>query len=292
MPVAGTRWLIHNSMPVAAALDVVVFYPRCIAAILFFDARVSVMERLICKADAHSLRFLLCYVALAGMASAVEPTEVSGLKPLKERVLTQAEQQALSPEEVLSMLREGNRRFVAGTLTLRDHSAQVRKAALGQFPKAIILSCVDSRVPVEDVFDRGIGDIFVSRNAGNFVNIDVLGGMEFACKVAGAKLILVMGHEDCGAVKGAIDNVKLGNLTAMLENIRPSVAEVAEKVGEGTSADEAFVQKVTKQNVRDAIANIRKQSPVLLDLERQGRLTIVGGIYNMNTGEVEFFDES
>ncbi len=250
------------------------------------------MERLICKADAHSLRFLLCYVALAGMASAVEPTEVSGLKPLKERVLTQAEQQALSPEEVLSMLREGNRRFVAGTLTLRDHSAQVRKAALGQFPKAIILSCVDSRVPVEDVFDRGIGDIFVSRNAGNFVNIDVLGGMEFACKVAGAKLILVMGHEDCGAVKGAIDNVKLGNLTAMLENIRPSVAEVAEKVGEGTSADEAFVQKVTKQNVRDAIANIRKQSPVLLDLERQGKLKIVGGVYNMNTGEVEFFDES
>ena len=190
------------------------------------------------------------------------------------------------------MLREGNRRFAAGTLTLRDHSAQVRKAALGQFPKAIILSCVDSRVPVEDVFDRGIGDIFVTRNAGNFVNVDVLGGMEFACKVAGAKLILVMGHEDCGAVKGAIDNVKLGNLTAMLKNIRPSVAQVAEKVGEGTSGDEAFVQKVTKQNVRDAIANIRKHSPVLLDLERQGRLKIVGGIYNMDTGEVEFFDES
>ena len=212
-------------------------------------------------------------------------------KPLKERVLTRAEQEALMPAEVLEMLRAGNRRFVAGTLTLRDHSAQVRKAALGQFPKAIVLSCVDSRVPVEDVFDRGIGDVFVTRNAGNFVNVDVLGGMEFACKVAGAKLILVMGHEDCGAVKGAIDNVKLGNLTAMLKNIRPSVKEVAKKAGEGTSEDDAFVQKVTKQNVRDAIANIRKLSPVLVDLEQQGQLKIVGAVYNMDTGEVDFLEQ-
>jgi carbonic anhydrase len=236
--------------------------------------------------------FLFVFTLHASHALAEETSEIDGLQPLKERILTQAEQQALTPEQVLGMLQAGNRRFMDGTLTLRDHSAQVRKAALGQFPKAIILSCVDSRVPVEDVFDRGIGDIFVTRNAGNFVNVDVLGGMEFACKVAGAKLILVMGHEDCGAVKGAIDNVKLGNLTAMLKNIRPSVAQVAEKAGEGTSADEGFVQKVAKQNVHDAITKIRKLSPVLLDLERQGKLKVVGGIYNMNTGEVEFFDES
>ena len=236
--------------------------------------------------------FLFVFTLHASHALAEETSEIDGLQPLKERILTQAEQQALTPEQVLGMLQAGNRRFMDGTLTLRDHSAQVRKAALGQFPKAIILSCVDSRVPVEDVFDRGIGDIFVTRNAGNFVNVDVLGGMEFACKVAGAKLILVMGHEDCGAVKGAIDNVKLGNLTAMLKNIRPSVAQVAEKAGEGTSADEGFVQKVAKQNVHDAITKIRKLSPVLLDLERQGKLKLVGGIYNMNTGEVEFFDES
>ena len=132
----------------------------------------------------------------------------------------------------------------------------------------------------------------MTRNAGNFVNVDVLGGMEFACKVAGAKLILVLGHEDCGAIKGAIDNVKLGNLTAMLENIQPSVTHVADEVGRETSAHEGFVQKVAKQNVRDAIANIRKFSPVLLNLERQGKIKVVGGIYNMNSGEVKFFDES
>jgi carbonic anhydrase len=240
---------------------------------------------------AHTVGMFLFMFTLDGasLALAEETGEIDGLKPLKEKILTQAEQQALSPEEVFSMLRVGNQRFVAGTLTLRDHSAQVRKAALGQYPKAIILSCVDSRVPVEDVFDRGIGDVFVTRNAGNFVNVDVLGGMEFACKVAGAKLIVVMGHEDCGAVKGAIDNVKLGNLTAMLKNIRPSVAQVADKEGKGTSGDEKFVHQVTKQNVRDAIANIREHSPVLSDMEKAGDIAIVGGVYNMDTGKVDFF---
>ena len=241
-------------------------------------------------AHLSALLFLFGTLSSAASVIAAEPTDVSKLRPLRERVLTQAEQQALTPDQVLEMLQAGNQRFMEGTLTLRDHSAQVRKAALGQFPKAIILSCVDSRVPVEDVFDRGIGDIFVTRNAGNFVNVDVLGGMEFACKVAGAKLILVMGHDDCGAVKGAIDNVKLGNLTAMLKNIRPSVKQVAKKVGAGTSSDEQFVRKVTAQNVRDAIANIRSQSPVLVDLEKQGELKIVGGVYNMETGAVEFLE--
>lgn len=235
--------------------------------------------------------FLFVAISFATIAIADEATDVSKLQPLRERVLTQAEQQALTPEQVLEMLRAGNHRFMAGTLTLRDHSAQVRKAALGQFPKAIVLSCVDSRVPVEDVFDRGIGDVFVTRNAGNFVNVDVLGGMEFACKVAGAKLILVMGHDDCGAVKGAIDNVKLGNLTAMLKNIRPSVKEVTQEFGERTSADDEFVRKVTKQNVRDAIHNIRTQSPVLVDLEKQGDLKLVGAVYNMDSGAVEFLDD-
>lgn len=239
------------------------------------------------------LFFFLCTWQLSQVSRGAESVASAqkNAKPLKERVLTRAEQEALTPAEVLEMLRAGNRRFVAGTLTLRDHSSQVRKAALGQFPKAIVLSCVDSRVPVEDVFDRGIGDVFVARNAGNFVNVDVLGGMEFACKVAGAKLILVMGHEDCGAVKGAIDNVKLGNLTAMLKNIRPSVKEVAKKAGEGTSEDDRFVKKVTKQNVRDAIANIRKLSPILVDLEQQGQLKIVGAVYNMDTGEVDFLEQ-
>ena len=209
-----------------------------------------------------------------------------------EKVLTREEQDALSPNDVLKLLKAGNDRFVGGNLTLRDHSAQVRKASLGQFPKAIVLSCVDSRVGVEDVFDRGIGDIFVARNAGNFVTVDVLGGMEFATKVAGAKLVVVMGHEDCGAVKGAIDDVKLGNLTAMLKNIQPAVKTVEKTGMKGTSHDHEFVGKVTKQNVLDGMANVRKKSPILVELEKQGQLKIVGAVYNMDSGKVEFFDES
>lgn len=133
-------------------------------------------------------------------------------EPLVERVLTAEEQAALTPDEVIQILEEGNKRFVNNDLTKRNHSAQVRKSTYGQYPKAIVLSCVDSRVPVEDILDQGIGDIFVARVAGNFVNEDILGSMEFACKVAGAKLVLVMGHEHCGAVKAAVDDVKLGNI--------------------------------------------------------------------------------
>jgi carbonic anhydrase len=132
-------------------------------------------------------------------------------EPLIERVLSAEEQKSLTPDDVLKSLIDGNRRFVAGTLTLRDHSKQIRDAVNGQFPKAIILSCIDSRVPVEDVFDKGIGDLFVARVAGNIVNEDILGSMEFSCKLAGAKLVLVIGHEYCGAIKGSIHNLKLRN---------------------------------------------------------------------------------
>ena len=140
-----------------------------------------------------------------------------------QEVLTKEQQDALTPDAVITSFKDGNERFLNNDLTARDHSAQVRNSTLSQFPKAIVLSCVDSRVPVEDVFDRGIGDIFVARVAGNFVNEDILGSMEFACKVSGSKVILVMGHEHCGAVKAAVDNVKLGNITPMLAKIRPAV---------------------------------------------------------------------
>ena len=152
----------------------------------------------------------------AGNASENSSETIGDVKPLVNRVLTQEEQAQLTPEQVLTLLKEGNQRFVAGTLTARDHSKLVREAALGQYPKAVILSCLDSRIPVEDVFDRGIGDIFVARVAGNFENTDILGSMEFACKLAGTKLIVVLGHTACGAVKGACDDAKLGNLTGML----------------------------------------------------------------------------
>ncbi len=171
-------------------------------------------------------------------------------------MLTKEEQDKLTPDTVLELLKEGNRRFVSGTLTIRDHSQQIRDATSGQYPKAIILSCVDSRVPVEDVFDRGIGDLFVARVAGNFENTAILGSMEFACKVSGSKLVLVLGHEYCGAVKGAIDNVELGNITPMLKNIRPAIEHFTEYEGDKTSKNEEFVHMVAEQSVRGTIKDI------------------------------------
>lgn len=206
--------------------------------------------------------------------------------PISE-VLTQEERDALSPDDVLAILREGNERFVNNDLTERDHSAQIRAAVSGQHPKAAILSCVDSRVPVEDVFDRGIGDVFVGRVAGNFVNEDMLGSLEFACKVAGAKLIVVLGHEHCGAVKSAIDDVKLGNITAMLSKIRPAV-EAVDYDGERTSGNEAFVHMVCEANVRHNVDRIRAESPILKELEDGGAIKVVGATYDMDTGEVTF----
>ena len=211
------------------------------------------------------------------------------INPLVQEVLSQEQRDALSPDDVLQAFKEGNERFINNDLTARDHSAQVRKSASGQFPKAVVLSCVDSRVPVEDVFDRGIGDIFVGRVAGNFVNEDLLGSMEFGCKVAGSKLILVLGHEHCGAVKAAIDDVKLGNITAMLSKIRPAVESVQYE-GDRTSTNEAFVHQVCESNVRNTIEQIRKNSPILKELEDNGQIKIVGGIYDMDSGVVTFLN--
>lgn len=222
-----------------------------------------------------------------GQLPAEEPIVEAQSKPLVQEVLTKEERDALSPEDVLTAFKEGNQRFVNNDLTERDHSAQVRKSATGQFPKAVVLSCLDSRVPVEDVFNRGIGDIFVGRVAGNFVNEDMLGSMEFGCKVAGSKLILVLGHEYCGAIKAAVDDVKLGNITAMLSKIRPAVNSVVYE-GDRTSKNEEFVHKVCESNVRNTIDQIRANSPILKEMEDNGAIKIAGGIYDMDTGVVTF----
>jgi carbonic anhydrase len=211
-----------------------------------------------------------------------EPKEIIGLV---EDVLTKEEQDALTPDMVIQSFKEGNERFTRNDLTARNHSEQVRKSTNAQYPKAIVLSCVDSRVPVEDVFDRGIGDIFVARVAGNFVNEDILGSMEFACKVSGSKLILVMGHEHCGAVKAAVDDVKLGNITPMLSKIKPAVDSV-EYNGERTSKNDEFVSLVCKSNVKNTINNIRLNSPILKEMEDNGEIKIVGSVYDMDTGKV------
>jgi carbonic anhydrase len=214
----------------------------------------------------------------------------NNLRPLKEKTLTSVEQKALTPDMVVQSLKEGNRRFMNNDLTARDHSALVRNAAKGQYPKAVILSCVDSRVPVEDVFDKGIGDLFVARVAGNFANEDILGSMEFGCKVSGAKLILVMGHEYCGAIKAAIDQVKLGNITHMLTNIQPAVIKSSDFKGPKNSQDEDFVDYVMKNNVIHTIEVIRSKSPVLKEMEEKGEIKIVGAYYNLKTGEIKFLD--
>ncbi len=207
-----------------------------------------------------------------------------------ETVLTKEEQDALTPEEVLESLRAGNERFVRSDLTARDHSFQIRESADAQFPKAIVLSCVDSRVPVEDVFDKGIGDIFVARVAGNFVNDDILGSMEFATKVAGAKLILVLGHENCGAIHAAIDGAELGNITKMLTNIKPAIMISNVSQGPKNSKNRLFVHEVSENNVRIAMEQIVKHSELIKTMVENGEIDIKGAVYDMDTGVVNFIN--
>ena len=209
---------------------------------------------------------------------------------LMEDVLTKEEQDKLTPSQVIEMLQQGNARFVAGEVTVSNHRSQIRKAASSQYPKAIVLSCVDSRVHVEDVFDRGIGDMFVARVAGNFVNADILGSMEFACHVSGAKVILVLGHEHCGAIKSAIDGVELGNITEMLSKLQPAVEHVTEVKGERNSSNLQYVHDVTEANVRLTIQRIRSESPILAQMESEGKIAIRGSLYDMDNGEVTFLD--
>jgi carbonic anhydrase len=217
-----------------------------------------------------------------------EPAEKE-IVGLVQDVLTKEEQDALTPDMVIQSFKEGNERFMRNDLTMRNHSEQVRQSTDAQYPKAIVLSCVDSRVPVEDVFDRGIGDVFVARVAGNFVNEDILGSMEFACKVSGSKLVLVLGHEHCGAVKAAVDKVELGNITPMLTKIQPAV-EAVDYEGDRSSKNEEFVHMVCESNVRNTMQQIRARSPILKEMEDSGAIKIVGAVYDMDNGKVSFLN--
>ena len=198
----------------------------------------------------------------------------------------------MTPDEIIGRLKKGNENFVSNNLTQRDHSKQRRIAAIGQYPKAIVLSCVDSRVPVEDVFDLGIGDIFVARVAGNIENRDIVGSMEFATAVAGSKLVIVMGHTQCGAVKHAIDNTdaKSMNMIALgdlLSEIRPLV-DMTERIGEVSSKNEAFTNNVINNNALKTVEDIKLQSPKLKELDDNGTIKIVAAVYDMATGRVNF----
>jgi carbonic anhydrase len=201
--------------------------------------------------------------------------------------LTKEQRDALTPDQIIEMMKQGNARFRSGKMREHDFLAQKRSSAPGQYPAAIVLGCIDSRAPAEVIFDMGIGDTFNARIAGNVANQDMLGSMEFACAVAGAKVILVLGHTACGAIKGAIDNVQLGNLTGLLDAIKPAI-QATDYNGERTSKNAAFVDAVAQSNVRYAIGQIRSNSEILADLEKKGQIKIVGSMYELHTGKVIF----
>jgi len=202
--------------------------------------------------------------------------------------VTSQQQSKLTPTKVLAELKAGNKAFVSGNYHTPKLAESIEAAQAGQFPKAYVLSCVDSRVPVELVFNQGIGDIFVGRVAGNAENEDQLGSMEFAAAVAGVKLIVVMGHEACGAVKGACDGVELGNLTMLLEKLSPAVRSVAGFEGNRTSKNAQFVDAVVHHNVERTVSDIRARSEVLRGLEEAGKIKIVGAYYSLQDGSVTF----
>lgn len=203
-----------------------------------------------------------------------------------------AETQAtMTPDKAIQFLKEGNQRFQANLKANRNLLEQVNDTKDGQFPFATILSCIDSRVSAELVFDQGLGDIFSVRIAGNFVNQDILGSMEFACKLAGTKTIVVLGHTSCGAVKGACDHARMGNLTALINKIEPAVFAVKEPKEEEkrNSKNLEFVDAVSKKNVELTLENIRSQSVILKEMEEKGEIKIVGAMYDIASGEVEFY---
>ncbi len=205
---------------------------------------------------------------------------------------TKETQATMTPDKSLQFLKEGNQRFQNNLKANRNLLEQVNDTSEGQFPFATILSCIDSRVSAELVFDQGLGDIFSIRIAGNFVNEDILGSMEFACKLAGTKLVVVLGHTSCGAIKGACDHARLGNLTALINKIEPAVAAVKEPSDENqrNSGNLEFVDKVSAKNVELTINNIRERSNVLIEMEKQGEIKIVGGMYDISTGAVDFYE--
>jgi len=215
----------------------------------------------------------------------------NNIKQIIMKAHTKETQEKMTPQEALNTLKEGNQRFQNNIKANRNLSEQVSDTSSGQYPFATILSCIDSRVSSELIFDQGIGDIFSARVAGNFVNEDILGSMEFACKLAGTKAIVVLGHTACGAIKGACDDAKLGNLTGLLNKLKPAVNAVVEpkEASLRNSSNMNFVNEVSDKNVHMTIDNIRNQSPILKEMEDKGEITIVGAMYDIADGSVTFY---
>jgi carbonic anhydrase len=225
-------------------------------------------------------------LAAATCAAAHADTAFAQFATSPAAPLDKASRDALTPAQVLAELKQGNERFRAGKRLQRDYAAQQRGTAAGQYPAAAILGCIDSRAPAELVFDVGIGDLFTARIAGNVVNDDLLGSLEFACAVSGAKAVLVLGHTACGAIKGAIDDVEMGNLTGLLARIKPAISATT-FAGDRSSKSAAFVDAVARTNVSTVIDHIRRRSPILADLETKGAIRIAGAMYDVSSGAVE-----
>jgi carbonic anhydrase len=206
------------------------------------------------------------------------------------RTLTRETRDALTPHQVLDVLRKGNERFVNNLKANRNLLQQVNETSDGQHPMAIVLSCIDSRTSAELVFDQGLGDIFSARIAGNVLNDDILGSMEFACKVAGAKAIVVLGHSKCGAVKGACDGVRLGNLSGLLQKIEGAIALETETTSDRTAKNDSFVERVAELNVLLVKSQIMQRSPLLAQMVRDSEVAIAGGMYDVESGAVKFYD--
>ncbi len=217
-------------------------------------------------------------------------TEEKEAPTVRTDVITHDLQASMSPRQILDSLKKGNERFSSGLIRQVDYTSQIVKSENAQYPAAVILSCLDSRVPVETIFDLSIGDVFVARVAGNIANTDILASMEYACKVSGSKLIVVLGHTNCGAVKSAIDDVKLGNITELLSKIRPAVDSVSDFAGEKNAKNKEYVAKVTDENVRLTIDNIRANSQILKEMEANSEIDLIGGLYNLDNGKVSFFE--
>lgn len=211
---------------------------------------------------------------------------------IEDEPLTKEERDLLSPADVVQEFKQGNVRFMGDSLTPRDRQTRIQQTVMDQFPKAMVISCIDSRVPVEEVFDQGLGDIFVGRIAGNFVDEEMLGSTEYATKVAGSKLVVIMGHEGCGAVKSAIADVQLGNITPLLAHIKPAVEMTDNFPEEERNAEnKEFVDAVVKNNVRYNLEQARKNSSILAEMEQEGSIQIVGAYYDLDNGEVVFMDD-
>ena len=206
------------------------------------------------------------------------------------KTLTKEMQSAITPSVALEILKDGNKRFVSNLKINRNLLQQANETSDGQHPFAVILSCIDSRTSAELIFDQGLGDVFSVRIAGNIVNEDILGSMEFGCKVVGAKIIVVLGHTKCGAVKGACDNVALGNLTGLIAKIKPAVDQESVTAENRNSSNGVFVENVAELNVSLSVKNILLKSPIIADMVKNGDIGIVGGIHDITTGEVKFFE--